>query len=218
MDDLERIRRALPQLPIFPLPGAVLLPHALVPLHIFEPRYRKMVRDCHDGMKVLALANIPDDEAASEKPPRIEKVIGVGVVARVEPLPDGRFYIVVRGVIRARIDEELRTSEPYRLVRAHELHPHPSPKDEAHAESLRRLVLALCRRKPMPESAALAEAASRARDPGSLADLVGSALLESPNERQEVLEADEVAERLRLVTQAAAAALALSSPSPSVLN
>ena len=46
MDDAERIRRALPTLPIFPLPGAVLLPHALVPLHIFEPRYRKLTGDC----------------------------------------------------------------------------------------------------------------------------------------------------------------------------
>jgi Lon protease-like protein len=218
MDDLERIRRALPQLPIFPLPGAVLLPHALVPLHIFEPRYRKMTRDCYEGLKVLALANIPDEEAAGENPPRVEKVIGVGILSRVEPLPDGRFYIVLRGVVRARIDEELKSGEPYRLVRAHELRSYEQPKDEQLAAGLRRLVLALCAKKPMPESEALAEAAGRARDPGSLADLVASALLEQPEERQQILEAEEVSERLRLVTQAAAAALAKSSPSPSVLN
>src|SRR5207237_525249 len=68
MDDAERVRRALTTLPIFPLPGAVLLPHALVPLHIFEPRYRKMTRDCEEGLRVLALANIPDDRAAAERP------------------------------------------------------------------------------------------------------------------------------------------------------
>ena len=70
MDDAERVRRALPRLPIFPLPGAVLLPHALVPLHVFEPRYRQMTRDCDAGLRALALANIPDDRAAGERPVR----------------------------------------------------------------------------------------------------------------------------------------------------
>src|SRR2546425_4590626 len=78
MDDAETIRRALPALPIFPLPGAVLLPHAMVPLHIFEPRYRKMTQDCDAGLRVLALANIPDDRAAAERPPRVLPAIGIG--------------------------------------------------------------------------------------------------------------------------------------------
>src|ERR1700693_3057002 len=104
MDDAERIRRALPTLPIFPLPGAVLLPHALVPLHIFEPRYRKMTKDCEGGLRVLALANIPDDHAAGERPPRVAPVIGVGLLAKVEPLPDGRFNILLRGVRRAGLE------------------------------------------------------------------------------------------------------------------
>jgi len=116
MDDLAQVSRALQSLPIFPLPGAVLLPHTMVPLHIFEPRYRKMTRDCDKGLRVLALAHIPDELAAGEKPPRVLPVIGVGVLARVDPLPDGRFNIVLRGVLRARIEEELPTLEPYRLV------------------------------------------------------------------------------------------------------
>src|SRR3954469_1314301 len=100
MDEAERIRRGLPRLPIFPLPGAVLLPHALVPLHVFEPRYRKMTRDCQAGLRVMALANIPDDQAAGETPPRVAPVVGVGVLARVDALADGRFNIVLRGVLR----------------------------------------------------------------------------------------------------------------------
>src|SRR3954467_7065697 len=97
MDDQARVRSALPRLPIFPLPGAVLLPHALVPLHIFEPRYRKMTRDCDEGLRVMAMANIPDDEAAGEKPPRVLPIVGAGVLAKVDKLPDGRFNIVLRG-------------------------------------------------------------------------------------------------------------------------
>src|SRR5438874_8582937 len=107
MDDAERVRRALTNLPIFPLPGAVLLPHELVPLHIFEPRYRKMTRDCEEGPRVMALANIPDDAAGAETPPRVLPVMGAGVLARVDKLPDGRFNIVLRGVLRARIANEL---------------------------------------------------------------------------------------------------------------
>jgi Lon protease-like protein len=208
MEDTERIRRALPGLPIFPLPGAVLLPHALVPLHIFEPRYRKLTRDCQDGLRVMGLAHIPDEPAAAEKPPRVLPIIGVGVLARVDALPDGRFNIVLRGVVRARILEELRSGEPYRLVRAEPLLPHVSPEDAARADGLRRLVLALCAAQPGAEMETVAALAGKARDPGDLADVVAGMLMESPLERQAVLEARNIVERLELVTQAAVAALA----------
>ena len=209
MDDAERVQRAMPHLPIFPLPGAVLLPHALVPLHIFEPRYRKMTRDCEQGLKVLALAHIPDESAAAQKPPRVMPIVGVGVLMRVDPLLDGRFNIVLRGVTRARIVEELPSGEPYRLVRAEPLSPRaPSRAVEQMADSLKRLVLALSAARPSEETQALAQLATRAQDPGDLADLVAGALLAAPRERQTVLEAVEIPQRLELATQAAAAVLA----------
>jgi uncharacterized protein len=211
MEDVERIRRALPGLPIFPLPGAVLLPHALVPLHVFEPRYRKLTIDCKDGLRVMGLAHIPNEAAAGEKPPRVLPVVGVGVLARVDALPDGRFNIVLRGVARARILEELRSGEPYRLVRAEPLLPHVSPRDAALADGLRRLVLALCASRPGAEMETLAQLAGKAKDPGDLADVVAGVLMEEPAERQAVIEAQNIAQRLELVTQAAVAALAQSA-------
>ncbi len=219
MDDAERVRRALPQLPIFPLPGAVLLPHALVPLHIFEPRYRKMTRDCDEGLRVLALANIPDQRAASETPPRVLPVVGVGVLARVDRLADGRFNLVLRGVARARIEEELATAEPYRRVRARLLDPaEPSARAAAQAEALKRLVLALSSAKPGEEMLALAQLAARAKDPGDLADVVAGVLLASPRDRQAVLDAVELEPRLELATQAAAGALARTASAASAPN
>ena len=220
MDDAERVRRALPTLPIFPLPGAVLLPHALVPLHIFEPRYRKMTRDCDEGLRVLALANIPDDRAAAQKPPRVLEVIGVGVLARLDRLPDGRFNIVLRGVQRARIESELPTTEPYRLVRAAALLPAQGPAGPADrlAEDLKRLVLALSAALRNEEMQALAQVAARAKDAGDLADIVAGALLANPRERQAVLEAVELGPRLQLATQAAAAALARTAANAEALN
>jgi len=218
MDDAERVRRALPRLPIFPLPGAVLLPHTLVPLHIFEPRYRKMTRDCADGLRVLALANIPDDRAAAEKPPRVAPIVGVGVLARMDALPDGRFNIVLRGILRARIEEELVSREPYRLVRAVALDSTVGASAAAKASDLKRVVLALSAALRNEESQALAQLASRAADPGDLADIVAGALLPSPRERQAVLDALDVGDRLDMVTQAAAAALARTASSAEAPN
>ena len=220
MDDSERIRQALAHLPIFPLPGGVLLPHGLVPLHVFEPRYRKMTRDCEEGMRVLALAHIPDEVAAAGKPPRVLPVIGVGVLARVDRLPDGRFNIVLRGTKRARIVEELRSGEPYRLVRAELLEPAQplSPRIAQLADSLKRLVLALSSAHRTPELQALVQLAARVRDPGDLADVVAGALLEDPADRQAALEAVELLPRLELVTQAAAAVLAQTASNASAPN
>ncbi len=220
MDDSERIRQGLAHLPIFPLPGGVLLPQALVPLHIFEPRYRKMTRDCEEGVRILALAHIPDEVAAGEKPPRVLPVVGVGVLVRVDRLPDGRFNIVVRGAGRARIAEELRSGEPYRLVRAELLQPSLpfSPQIAQLADSLKRLVLALSSAQRTPELQALAQLAARVRDPGDLADVVAGALLEDPADRQAALEAVEILPRLELATQAAAAALAQTASHASAPN
>jgi uncharacterized protein len=219
MDDAERIRRALPALPIFPLPGAVLLPHALVPLHIFEPRYRKMTQDCDAGLRVLALANVPDERAAGERPPRVLPAIGAGVLARVDRLPDGRFNIVLRGVQRAVIEQELPTSEPYRLVRARALLPsRPAPAAGQLANDLKQLVLALSAALRNEEAQALAQLAARAGDPGDLADIVAGALIANPRDRQVVLEAVELESRLELAAQAAAAALARTTSNASAPN
>ena len=219
MDDAERVRRALPALPIFPLPGAVLLPHALMPLHIFEPRYRKMTQDCDAGLRVLALANIPDDRAAAERPPRVLPAIGIGVLARVDRLPGGRFNIVLRGVQRAAIERELPTAEPYRVVRAHALSPsRPAAGAGQLANDLKRLVLALSAALRNEEAQALAQLAARAADPGDLADIVAGALIANPRDRQAVLEAVELEPRLELAAQAAAAALARTTSNASAPN
>jgi Lon protease-like protein len=219
MDDQARVRSALRRLPIFPLPGAVLLPHALVPLHIFEPRYRKMTSDCDAGLRTLALAHIPDERAAGEQPPRVLPVVGVGVLARVDRLPDGRFNIVLRGVARASIQSELPQSEPYRLVRAQLLEARgPGANGAALADALRHLVLALSAARRTEETQSLAQLAARAQAPGDLADIVAGALLATPRERQAVLEAVELEPRLELATQAAAAALARTASSASAAN
>ena len=220
MDDAQRVERQLHRLPIFPLPGAVLLPYALIPLHVFEPRYRKLVRDCVAGAGVLALANIPADALAERKePPRVLPVIGAGVLARVDPMPDGRSNIVLRGVLRARIAEELQSREPYRVVRAEAVADAQCDAAglERLAEELRQLVLAVCARRPGAGSTALAQMAGSTARPGDLADAVGAMVVESPRDRQELLETVSPLERLRRVAQHLAATLAELQPTRGLL-
>ena len=213
MDDAQRVERELQRLAIFPLPGAVLLPYALIPLHVFEPRYRKLVRDCQAGAGVMALANIPPDAVRERKdPPRVLPVIGAGILARVDPLADGRSNIVVRGVLRARIVDELPAQEPYRLVHAEPLRDAPvaAARGEALAGELRKLVLAWCAGHPDAASIALLQMAGSSAGPSELADAVGSAVLDSPQERQQLLEMLSPEERLQRVAQRVAVMLAQS--------
>jgi Lon protease-like protein len=219
--EIERVRAELSRLPIFPLPGIALLPGAQIPLHVFEPRYRRLVRDCSRGAGVLGLACIPEGEEGvtdATRKPRILPVLGAGILVRVERLPDGRSNIVVRGVLRARIERELEEAEPYRLVDAVALSDEQADADAARADSLRRLVFALCTAQRTPASAALAQITGRATVPGELADAVAGAVIEDPFERQTILETLSVSRRLLRVERAVSAALALTAGSGSSLR
>jgi Lon protease-like protein len=145
-------------------------------------------------------------------------IVGVGTLARVEELPDGRYNLVLKGILRARILEERRTAKPYRVVRAEALLDDPAedsnPASIAGAAALRRLLFALCAAKPGPTAEALAHIAARAQEPGRLADLLGAALLESAADRQAALEALRVEARLALVSRTVAALLAQTGPAP----
>ena len=84
------------RLPLFPLPNVVLFPHALLPLHIFEDRYRAMMRDILAGERFLAMGLIAEREPDDERP-AVAPIAGVGEVVMAHELPDGRFNLVVRG-------------------------------------------------------------------------------------------------------------------------
>jgi Lon protease-like protein len=101
----------MPRLPLFPLP-AVLFPGAPMPLHIFEPRYRRMVSRCLEGDGRFGLLHHDCDEQG----PFLSEEGRVGCVAEIEkhqPLPDGRSLILVRGVARFQITSELESEEPF---------------------------------------------------------------------------------------------------------
>jgi len=103
--------------PLFPLPNAVLLPRAILPLHIFEERYRKMTADTLRSHRQIAIAVLRKGwERDYYARPAIEPVVCVGTILSHEELPDGRYNLLLQGRTRARVVEEVG-DEPYRQAR-----------------------------------------------------------------------------------------------------
>src|SRR4029453_17888527 len=103
-----------PTLPLFPLPNAVLFPGVYLPLHIFEPRYRAMGQDAPAGNRTLGMTLLkPGFGGENEERPPIYAIGCAGLIAHAEPLPDGRFNIVLQGLERFRVMKG-DYSRPYR--------------------------------------------------------------------------------------------------------
>lgn len=109
-------------LPVFPLTGSLLLPGNFMPLNIFEPRYRNMVEDVladggHIGMIQPVLPG-PDNLGLGEDDPALYSVGCAGLLERADRQDDGRFLILLRGVMRFRVETEIQLRRGYRQVRA----------------------------------------------------------------------------------------------------
>jgi Lon protease-like protein len=207
MTPQEKLRRDLEALPVFPLPDIVLLPYEMIPLHVFEPRYRRLVEDLLETKGHLGLVGLaPGYEAEYEGRPALEPRFGVGHIVRHERQDDGRFHILVRGVNRAEVIEELPSPHPYRVVKAklaQDLVPEGFDDDGA-GERLRRMVFALCSSKAGPGANALAHLASQTSGAAALADAIVAALVTDLGRRQESLQSDDVAARVRIAEAAVA--------------
>lgn len=114
--DLDHVLRAMP---IFPLPNAVLMPGASLPLHVFEPRYRALVSHAREQGGVFGVATLqPGFEGGDRLPPPIFPEIGLGEIVDHQPLPDGRCNLVLQFVASTRMVAEVPSDHPFRLVHA----------------------------------------------------------------------------------------------------
>jgi len=132
----------LPSLiPIFPLPNVVLFPQVMLPLHIFEPRYRKMVRDTEaKSPPLIGMALLRGNwQEQYEGNPEVFSVGCAGEMVRVAPLPDGRFNILLQGMRRYHIQEEIFT-EGYRQARVEWDPPLKEDIDAGRRQELRQLL------------------------------------------------------------------------------
>ena len=209
---------ALDRIPMFPLPNLVLLPNTFVPLHIFEPRYRKLTKDVLEGGKLMVLAFALGEEHEFDGPPPVAPIAGVGEVVMAQALSDGRYHIILRGRARVRIVRELPSSEPYRIVQATEI-PDSSaaggdlPEAEA---TLRAQTIGLA--DALPEKGDLLKQVVAAQStPAALVDVIASTLIADPRVRQQLLETPDVSRRIQRVS-AEVAALCARLIDPGVLN
>jgi Lon protease-like protein len=110
------------ELPIFPLGGVLLLPRSDLPLNIFEPRYLAMVTDALKGARMIGMVqpDTPEGLKAERDPMAAPTVYGVGCAGRITSFaetPDGRILIVLTGICRFRIRREIEPrTTPYRIV------------------------------------------------------------------------------------------------------
>src|SRR5689334_1336556 len=107
----------LSAVPLFPLPNVVLFPRAVLPLHIFEERYKQMTHDALRGKRQIAMALLrPGWEKNYYQRPAIEPIVCIGTILSHERLPDGKFNFLLQGRVRARIIREVEKETAYRLA------------------------------------------------------------------------------------------------------
>jgi Lon protease-like protein len=191
---------ALADLPVFPLPSVVLFPRALLPLHIFEPRYRAMLQHCLETHRAMAIAHIPDESDKDAKgQPRFATIAGVGAILEHQPLADGRSNILLYGRARVQL-EELPSDTPWRRARATIVDDLPSSGARVSTADRAALVAAA--------TAFAAELHKRddfsfALPPnakiGAVADLCAQHLVADAKVRQALLEERDIVERVRMV-------------------
>jgi uncharacterized protein len=186
------------EIPIFPLSDVVFFPGTLLPLHIFEPRYRQMVKDALEGDRRIGmvLANSAWEADASVVH-EVHAVGGLGKISEVEELEDGKYDIVLSGTRRFRILEFV-SEAPYRLARV-ELLEDPYLEQPEDQGLVRQLITGF-RDYLGPDKLGLAESELLAKvDLATLANSVCSAVRIPLSDKQALLEVDEVRIRAEAV-------------------
>jgi len=198
----------LARLPVFPLPRVVFFPGTALPLHLFEPRYTEMIEDCLDsGCTAMAVALLaPGWEDHYEESPAIYEIAGAGRIVAHQGRADGTHDIILHGLNRVRLHELEGGDHAYRCARAVPI------EDSGVATSSDVLAMMACAtrvaakvRERQPD---FSLQVSAELSPGRAADVVADQLVVSPEERQQILEASDVKERVTLVTESVASLLA----------
>ncbi len=187
---------------LFPLPNLVLFPHVIQPLHIFEPRYRQLLADSLADDRLMALALLqPGWEEDYERRPAIFPTVCLGRIFQEERLPDGRYNLLLHGVCRARVREEVKTGKLYRLAHV-DLLPDLLPGSQLAEKELRCRLGQAVRGWFSAESAALAklrQLLAGGLGLGALCDVFSFALPLELEVKRQLLEEEHVERRARLL-------------------
>ena len=171
--------------PMFPLPGVFLYPAQILPLHVFEQRYRQLVDDSLDGPGRIVVPTI----VGEGDPPPLLPVAGLGEIVRHERLDDGRFHIWLFGLSRVRI-EETASERLYRMAKCLPFDEVQADVEEARLLQTRLREATTSRlpdRLPLPQQAPTAV----------LTDLLVQTLQVPTNVAQDIFVETSIAERAR---------------------
>lgn len=188
-------------IPIFPLPNVTLFPRMLLPLHIFELRYREMAASCLQGDKLIGVALLREGWQRDYfgRPP-IHKTFGVGKIIDHETLKDGRFNLMVEGLYRVRLVEE-HESEAFRVGRASVLRDRAIDHKRLEVGGVQKELFDACRAlgKVIPKFRDPIQSAWASHPhPGVTADLLASCLVVDAYDRQSILEEADPLRRMKL--------------------
>ena len=190
---------------IFPLPNVTLFPNVMLPLHIFEPRYRCMAEDTLNGDGYLALGLLKDgwEDRYETKECEIHDIVCLGKVIANERLEDGRHYLMLQGLRRAKLVTELETDLPYRLGML-ELVDDVYPLDPVIDRERRQEELVDWFRKAYPKlgmEADMIHALGTGIQLGELCDVIAHSLKLPPSDAQRLLSQANVDQRSDLVLE-----------------
>jgi len=187
--------------PLFPLPGVVLLPGAILPLTVFERRYRQMTRHAlsrdYDGRKLIGICRVDGEADPMADQPALYATGCIGVIADHQRLPDGRFNMLVRGLERVRLADERELfedvygGEPLMYRRADVEVLGCDRAFEIDLGDARERMRRLCRRPPIvgtPVAGQLEKLFASPLPTVRLADVLAFDLLDDADVKQDLLE------------------------------
>lgn len=191
------------QLALFPLPNAVFYPGTTLPLHIFEPRYRAMIAEALETQMPICIVRMLEPRQYNAKGmQRFHEIGCVGYIKHHQLLPDGRYNVILEGVSRVKVLEELESEKLYRVGRAQLIPDLIEDRVEVDRQMtmLRGCVVGL-QRDFGRLSDALARVMNNHIEAGHIADAIASIIVPEPDARQSLLEERRPVVRLSRVIE-----------------
>ncbi len=189
-------------IPVMPLPGAVLFPHALLPLYIFEPRYRAMLARALSDDRMFCVTLLKPHRNDWQSVDHFHQTAAVGLIRACVGRGDGTSNLILQGLQRVRFTG-FEQDSPFPVARVEAI-PSEAPASEAESYGLGRKLLELYEQfkgdgRQFPDK--VDRYLSDLTDPEMLADLMASTFISDSSRRQQLLEECSVTERLRMVIQ-----------------
>ena len=180
------------------LPNAILFPQALLPLYVFEPRYRAMLKESLESQRMFAVA-LPNDSTAANSALVPHRVAGVGLIRACVDKPDGSSNLILQGVSRVRFTDFVQ-EKPYYVARIEVLSTEESDALEVEALSVKVLeMIGTMHDAGEIQAEGIMKFLNEIRDYDALADIVTYSFIEDVASKQKILETLNLRQRLQKV-------------------